>query len=121
MPRVARATLALLLVAPGWVRTDLGGAEASPAGEESIPLVVDTIAANHKKPGLSVRRPLRQRAALVKLEHAAPELSVACDKPQAMPMPSVTPPRSSARRAGRMRRRRSQFFNRATPSKASTR
>ena len=43
---------ALLLVAPGWVRTEMGGAEASLSIEESIPLVVDMMEANHGKPGL---------------------------------------------------------------------
>lgn len=43
---------ALLLVAPGWVRTEMGGSEALLSIEESIPLVVDVIAANHHKPGL---------------------------------------------------------------------
>lgn len=42
----------LLLVAPGWVRTDMGGSEATLSIEESIPLVVDMIAANQGKPGL---------------------------------------------------------------------
>ena len=41
-----------LLVAPGWVRTDIGGSEARLSVEESIPLVVDMIAANSGKPGL---------------------------------------------------------------------
>jgi NAD(P)-dependent dehydrogenase (short-subunit alcohol dehydrogenase family) len=42
----------LLLVAPGWVRTDMGGSEASLSIEESIPLVVDVIDANRGTPGL---------------------------------------------------------------------
>ncbi|WP_157220377.1 SDR family NAD(P)-dependent oxidoreductase [Flavisphingomonas formosensis] len=42
----------LLLVAPGWVRTDMGGSDATLSIEESIPLVVDMISANHGKPGL---------------------------------------------------------------------
>jgi hypothetical protein len=46
------ATRALLLVAPGWVRTELGGEDASLSTGESIPLVVDTIDANRGKPGL---------------------------------------------------------------------
>jgi 5-(hydroxymethyl)furfural/furfural oxidase len=45
-------TRALLLVAPGWVRTELGGDDASLSTGESIPLVVDTIDANRGKPGL---------------------------------------------------------------------
>ncbi len=42
----------LLLVAPGWVRTDMGGSEASLSIEESIPLVVDMIDASRGTPGL---------------------------------------------------------------------
>jgi NAD(P)-dependent dehydrogenase (short-subunit alcohol dehydrogenase family) len=43
---------ALLLVAPGWVRTELGGGDAPFSIEESIPLVVDMVEANRGKPGL---------------------------------------------------------------------
>jgi len=42
----------LLLVAPGWVRTEMGGTGASLSVEESIPLVVDMVEANRGKPGL---------------------------------------------------------------------
>lgn len=42
----------LLLVAPGWVRTDMGGSDASLSIEESIPLVIDMIDANRGKSGL---------------------------------------------------------------------
>ena len=42
----------LLLVAPGWVRTDMGGSDASLSIQESIPLVVDMIEANRGTPGL---------------------------------------------------------------------
>jgi len=42
----------LLLVAPGWVRTEMGGSQASLSIEQSIPLVVDMIEANRGKPGL---------------------------------------------------------------------
>ncbi|WP_375270230.1 SDR family NAD(P)-dependent oxidoreductase [Sphingomonas sp.] len=42
----------LLLVAPGWVRTDMGGSGATLSIEESIPLVVDMIEANRGKSGL---------------------------------------------------------------------
>jgi NAD(P)-dependent dehydrogenase (short-subunit alcohol dehydrogenase family) len=43
---------ALLLLAPGWVRTEMGGGDAALSIEESIPLVVDTVEANRGKPGL---------------------------------------------------------------------
>jgi NAD(P)-dependent dehydrogenase (short-subunit alcohol dehydrogenase family) len=43
---------ALLLVAPGWVRTDMGGSDALLSIEESIPMVVDMIEANRGRPGL---------------------------------------------------------------------
>lgn len=43
---------ALLLMAPGWVRTDMGGDDAPLSVEDSIPHVVDTIEANRGKHGL---------------------------------------------------------------------
>jgi NAD(P)-dependent dehydrogenase (short-subunit alcohol dehydrogenase family) len=43
---------AMLLVAPGWVRTDMGGTTASLSVEESIPFVVDSVECNRGKPGL---------------------------------------------------------------------
>ena len=43
---------ALLLLAPGWVRTEMGGSNATLSVEESIPLVVDTVEANAGKQGL---------------------------------------------------------------------
>ncbi len=42
----------LLLMAPGWVKTDMGGAEATFTVDESIPKLVSTIDAQHGKPGL---------------------------------------------------------------------
>jgi NAD(P)-dependent dehydrogenase (short-subunit alcohol dehydrogenase family) len=48
----ARDGHTLLLVAPGWVRTEMGGHDATLSIAESIPLVVDMVEANQKKPGL---------------------------------------------------------------------
>jgi NAD(P)-dependent dehydrogenase (short-subunit alcohol dehydrogenase family) len=42
----------LLLIAPGWVKTDLGGPGAMLTIDESIPKVVGTIDAQHGKSGL---------------------------------------------------------------------
>jgi len=42
----------LLLMAPGWVRTDMGGPEAKLTIEESIPRLVDTMLAHEGRPGL---------------------------------------------------------------------
>jgi NAD(P)-dependent dehydrogenase (short-subunit alcohol dehydrogenase family) len=42
----------LLLMAPGWVRTDMGGPEARLSIAESIPNLADTIAAQEGKAGL---------------------------------------------------------------------
>ena len=43
---------AMLLMAPGWVRTEMGGPAASLSIEESIPRVVDVVSAQRGKPGL---------------------------------------------------------------------
>ena len=49
----ARATdHALILLAPGWIKTDMGGAGASFTVEEATPDIVDTILAQHGKRGL---------------------------------------------------------------------
>jgi NAD(P)-dependent dehydrogenase (short-subunit alcohol dehydrogenase family) len=42
----------LLLMAPGWVRTDMGGPQARLSVEESIPNLANTIDAQGGKPGL---------------------------------------------------------------------
>ncbi|MCW6511151.1 SDR family oxidoreductase [Lichenifustis flavocetrariae] len=43
---------ALLLMAPGWIRTALGGPDATFSIEESIPKVVDVLLSQLGKPGL---------------------------------------------------------------------
>ncbi len=42
----------LLLIAPGWVKTEMGGQDARYSIEESIPRIVDTITAQAGKSGL---------------------------------------------------------------------
>jgi NAD(P)-dependent dehydrogenase (short-subunit alcohol dehydrogenase family) len=42
----------LVLMAPGWVRTDMGGPEGRLSVEESVPNVVSTLLAAQDKPGL---------------------------------------------------------------------
>lgn len=44
---------ALALIAPGWIRTTLGGPRAPIGVEESVPLIVDVLLAQHGKPGLA--------------------------------------------------------------------
>jgi NAD(P)-dependent dehydrogenase (short-subunit alcohol dehydrogenase family) len=50
--RNAAEPRALLLVAPGWVRTEMGGAEAALSIEESIPHLVKSVEAQSGKAGL---------------------------------------------------------------------
>ncbi|KGT91576.1 3-oxoacyl-ACP reductase [Erwinia typographi] len=42
----------LLLLAPGWIRTDLGGSDAAFSLQETIPDIISTIEARRGKPGL---------------------------------------------------------------------
>ena len=50
--RPSEAERALVLVAPGWIRTALGGPDAPFTMEESVPLIVDVLLAKQGKPGL---------------------------------------------------------------------
>ena len=50
--RHANDRRALVLMAPGWIRTELGGPEAPLSVEEAIPPLVDTVIAQQGKPGL---------------------------------------------------------------------
>ncbi|MCL7491497.1 SDR family oxidoreductase [Streptomyces sp. MCA2] len=50
--RNAEDTRTLLLMDPGWVRTELGGPDADLSVEESIPGVAETIECHRGKPGL---------------------------------------------------------------------
>jgi NAD(P)-dependent dehydrogenase (short-subunit alcohol dehydrogenase family) len=43
---------AMVLMAPGWIRTELGGPEASFSIEETVPQLVDTLVAQQGRPGL---------------------------------------------------------------------
>lgn len=50
--RNAGDSRALLLIAPGWIRTDLGGPNAPLSIEETIPKVADLLLEQRGKPGL---------------------------------------------------------------------
>ena len=50
--RHANDSRTLLLMAPGWVRTDMGGPQARLSIEESIPNLLNTIQAHEGSPGL---------------------------------------------------------------------
>jgi NAD(P)-dependent dehydrogenase (short-subunit alcohol dehydrogenase family) len=55
----------LLLVAPGWVRTDMGTSAASLSIEEGIPFVVETVERSRAKPGPAIYRSQRADTAFV--------------------------------------------------------
>ncbi len=45
-------TRSFALIAPGWIRTDLGGSKAPYTVEDTVPLVVDVLLAKRSRPGL---------------------------------------------------------------------
>ncbi|WP_423368983.1 SDR family oxidoreductase [Burkholderia sp. LMG 32019] len=50
--RQAETRRAMVLMAPGWVRTELGGPDARLTIEESVPSLVDVLIAKRARPGL---------------------------------------------------------------------
>ena len=50
--RQADTRRAMVLMAPGWVRTELGGPDARLTIEESVPSLVDVLVAKRTRPGL---------------------------------------------------------------------
>ena len=50
--RQARTPRAMLLMAPGWVRTELGGPDGKLSIDESVPGVVNVLLAKRERPGL---------------------------------------------------------------------
>ncbi|SAL58842.1 short-chain dehydrogenase/reductase SDR [Caballeronia cordobensis] len=50
--RQAQTPRAMLLMAPGWVRTELGGPDGTLSIEESVPGVVNVLLAKQGRPGL---------------------------------------------------------------------
>ena len=50
--REPRSPRAMVLMAPGWVRTDLGGPDAKLSIEESVPNLVNVLLSTHGTPGL---------------------------------------------------------------------
>jgi NAD(P)-dependent dehydrogenase (short-subunit alcohol dehydrogenase family) len=50
--RRENAGRAMVLMAPGWIRTELGGPDAPFAVEDAMPQIVDVLVAQQENPGL---------------------------------------------------------------------
>ena len=50
--RHAARPRAMVVMAPGWVRTDMGGPDARLSIEDSVPSLVDVLLSKHGRPGL---------------------------------------------------------------------
>lgn len=50
--REREAPRAMALIAPGWIRTDLGGPDAPYSMEEAVPALVNVLIAKRREPGL---------------------------------------------------------------------
>jgi NAD(P)-dependent dehydrogenase (short-subunit alcohol dehydrogenase family) len=50
--RHAQTSRTMVLMAPGWVRTDMGGPDARLGIDESVPNLVNVLVENQRKPGL---------------------------------------------------------------------
>jgi NAD(P)-dependent dehydrogenase (short-subunit alcohol dehydrogenase family) len=50
--RQGESPRAMALLAPGWIRTDLGGSDAPFTLEESVPILIDLLLAKRTRPGL---------------------------------------------------------------------
>lgn len=50
--REAEAPRAMALIAPGWIRTDLGGDKAPYTMDETVPLIAEVLLAKRARPGL---------------------------------------------------------------------
>jgi NAD(P)-dependent dehydrogenase (short-subunit alcohol dehydrogenase family) len=50
--RAENATRAMVVIAPGWIRTDMGTSAATFSIEEAVPAIVDVLISQRGKPGL---------------------------------------------------------------------
>jgi NAD(P)-dependent dehydrogenase (short-subunit alcohol dehydrogenase family) len=107
---------AMLLVAPGWVRTDMGGAGATLSIEESIPLVVDTVDRQRGQAGLATST-VTARRSLVSAQAKEMNMFISWELPA-----QWRRRRAHARRRAGCPRNRARAWRRARlgPPKAAT-